>query len=139
MDQVNLKLGAAPFYFVAVTNMAAVTLLRLLKSSVAAYLDVESAKETFFLGVNILKRLSLEHSDISARMVMILTQLWNSEKAFKRPDGSEHTELRIRTRLAMSPVFDTIWWWREEFGGQSGAYSLKSAMDPKQPDGKPPP
>jgi len=25
--------------------------------------------------------------------------------------------------LAMSPVFDSIWWWREEFGGQSGVYT----------------
>ena len=105
MDQVNLKLSVAPFYFVTVANMASVTLLRMLKSSISQYLDVETARETFFLGVNIIKRLSVESEDIAAKMVLILTQLWNSDQVFKRPDGSEHTALRIRTRLAMSPVF----------------------------------
>jgi len=121
-----LKLTAAPFFFTFAADLASVTILRLLKGSTAQYLDVESAKETFFLGVNLLKRLSVESNDIANRMAMILTQLWNSEKAFKRPDGSEHTALRIRTRLGMSPVFDVIWWWREEFGGQQGAYPLPS-------------
>ena len=121
-----LKLTAAPFFFTFAADLASVTILRLLKGSTAQYLDVESAKDMFFLGVNLLKRLSVESNDIANRMAMILTQLWNSEKAFKRPDGSEHTALRIRTRLAMSPVFDVVWWWREEFGGQQGAYPLSS-------------
>jgi hypothetical protein len=84
----------------------------------------ENAKEAFFLGVNIMKRLSSENNDGPTRIAQILTQLWNSEKAFKNPDGTEHMALRIRTRLAMSAVFDAIWWWREEFGGQQGAYTV---------------
>lgn len=133
LNQDGYRLAAAPFHFVSATNVASIALLRLLKSSTAQYLDIEGAKETLFLGVNILKRLSLESNDIPARVVIIITQLWNSEKAFRRPDGSEHTALRIRTRLAMSHVFDTIWWWREEFGGQSGAYPLQSQQSQTSP------
>ena len=60
----------------------------------------------------------------------MLTQLWNSEHAFKNPDGSDSIALKIRTRLVMSPVFDAIWWWREEFGGQPGASEPSIALKP---------
>lgn len=129
-----LKLGAAPFYCVYATSLASFTILRLLKASTANYMD-ENAKEDFFLGVNIMKRLSTENNDGPSRISMIMTQLWNSEKAFKNADGSEHLSLRIRTRLSMSPVFDCIWWWREEFGGQPGAYTGTQFQEetPKEP------
>lgn len=131
LDQLGqgfLKVESAPFFFTFAANVATVTILRLLKGSTAQYLDVDQAKEMFFLGVNLLKRLSLDANDIANRMVMIMTQLWNSEKAFKNPDGTDSTTLRIRTRLAMSPVLDAIWWWREEFGGQQGAYTVNSSQ-----------
>jgi hypothetical protein len=118
----SFKLTATPFYFVFSTSLASFTILRLLKSAMASYMD-DNAKESLFLGVNIMKRLSTGNNDGPSKMAQILTQLWNSEKAFRNPDGTEHLALRIRTRLAMSPVFDAIWWWREEFGGQSGAYT----------------
>jgi hypothetical protein len=117
-----IKLSNAPSYFFYATSLASFTILRLLKASTAQYMD-ENAKEGFFLGVNVMKRLSTESNDGPARIVMMLTQLWNSEKAFRNPDGTEHMALRIRTRLAMSAVFDSIWWWREEFGGMRGAYT----------------
>jgi hypothetical protein len=105
-----IKLSNAPHYFFYATTLASFTILRLLKSSIAQYMD-ENAKEAFLLGVNVMKRLCTQSNDGPSRMAQMLTQLWNSEKAFKNPDGSEHMSLRIRTRLAMSPVFDSIWWW----------------------------
>jgi hypothetical protein len=125
----TIKLNSAPFFFIFSVSLSSFVILRLLKGSTSSYLDVENAKDTFFLGVNIMKRLSAESNDTPARLTMILTQLWNSERAFRNPDGSENTALRIRTRLTMSPVMDAIWWWREEFGGQQGVYT--------QPETKP--
>jgi len=125
LSQSYLKLATAPFFFTFAADIATVTILRLLKGPTAQYLDFEQAKEAFLLGVNIVKRTSIEANDMANRMVMILSQLWNSEKAFRNPDGTEHTALRIRTRLAMSPIFDAIWWWREEFAGQQGAYPVE--------------
>jgi hypothetical protein len=129
-----IRLNASPFYFIYATSLASFTILRLLKASTAQYMD-ENAKEAFFLGVNVMKRLSTENSDGPSRMALILTQLWNSEKAFKNADGSEHLCLRIRTRLAMSTVFDSIWWWREEFGGQPGAYTSLDESTKVEPKG----
>jgi hypothetical protein len=129
----TIKLANAPFYFFYATTLASFSILRLLKASTAQYMD-ENAKETFFLGVNVMKRLSTETNDAPSRISMMLTQLWNSEKAFKNPDGTEHMTLRIRTRLAMSPVFDSIWWWREEFGGEKGAYTQDDGVAPPPDD-----
>jgi hypothetical protein len=129
-----IKLNASPFYFIYATSLASFTILRLLKASTAQYMD-ENAKEALFLGVNVMKRLSTENNDGPSRLALILTQLWNSEKAFKNADGSEHLCLRIRTRLAMSTVFDSIWWWREEFGGQSGAYTSLDESTKVEPKG----
>jgi hypothetical protein len=127
-----IRLAAAPWFFMFATSLSSFIILRLLKASTASYLD-DNAKDTFFLGVNIMKRLSAESNDMPARLTMMLTQLWNSEKAFRNADGSENIALRIRTRLVMSPVFDSIWWWREEFGGQPGAYNAATtkAGDPE--------
>lgn len=122
MDKESQVLSYAPYQVIAGTIMASFTLLRLLKSSAARFMDVERAKASFFLSLNIMKRLVVETDDLPSRNLQLLTFLWNSEKAFKRPDGSEYSTLRIRSRLAMSPVFDALWWWRTEFGGQVGAY-----------------
>lgn len=54
-------------------------------------------------------------NDMAAKMVLVLNQLWNSSKAFRKPDGVESTALRIRSRLVVSPVVDAVWWWRDEF------------------------
>lgn len=53
-----------------------------------------------------------------------LIQLYDSERVFKK-DGNDFSMLRIRSRLAASPVFDAAWWWREEFGNM-GAYTSRS-------------
>ena len=128
-----IRLTAAPWFMVFATSLPSFIILRMLKSSIANYLD-ESAKDNFFLGVNLMKRLSAESNDMPARLTMMLTQLWNSERAFKNPDGSDSIALKIRTRLVMSPVFDAIWWWREEFGSQHGASDPSTAIKPGPPE-----
>ncbi|KAF2103010.1 hypothetical protein NA57DRAFT_71993 [Rhizodiscina lignyota] len=122
MDKDSQVLGYAPYQVIAGTIIASYTLLRLLKTSASRFLEVERAKSSFFLSLNISKRLIVDNDDLPSRNLQLLTLLWNSEKAFKDADGSEFSTLRIRSRLAMSPVFDAVWWWRTEFGGQSGAY-----------------
>ena len=112
MDKDSQVLAYAPHQVIAGTIMAAYTLLRLIKTSASRFLDVEKAKATFFLSLNISKRLIVDTDDLPSRNLQLLTLLWNSEKAFRSPDGTEYSQLRIRSRLAMSPVLDSVWWWR---------------------------
>lgn len=99
--------------------LASVALLRILKCFASRGLDVERAKSCFFTAIILKKQMSVESNDAAAKAVIILNQLWNSSKAFRKSDGSEYTALRIRSRLVLSPVLDAVWWWRDEFDPQA--------------------
>ena len=109
-------------YIYPAVVLAAVVLLRLLKHSVAKGRDQDDLKPTFFSALNLLKRMSIENNDGAAKSAIMLSQLWTSDRVFRNRDGTTNFELRIRTRLAMSLVYDCTWWWREEFGGQQNPY-----------------
>ena len=114
------SLSLAPAYVRVAMLIALVTLLRILKSpSYMRGLDTERAKARLFTGINLCKLLSASAvSHTAARAVTVLNQLWHSSKAFRKSDGSEYTTLRIRSRLALSPVVDAVLWWRDEFDSQ---------------------
>ena len=122
LDDSDGFLLVAPTHFRFGLAIAGYTLLRLLKSPFARYLnkDVEHCLQTT---IDLSQRLFEHGSETAHKHACALTQLWSSKKAFKKNDGSDYTVLRIRTRLAMSPTFDAIWWWKEEFHGQKGAFA----------------
>ena len=99
--------------------LASICLLRILKIFASRDLDIERAKSCFFTAINLAKQMSIENNGSAAKAVIIVNQLWNSTKAFRKSDGSEYTALRIRSRLVLSPVVDAVWWWRDEFDPQA--------------------
>ncbi|OAL21694.1 hypothetical protein AYO22_07636 [Fonsecaea multimorphosa] len=115
-------MSGAGLYFFYSLMVTCHVLLRLLKTSLSRYIDVERAKSALFLGISLHKRMSVQNDDLPARNGVALTQLWNSTRVFKRPNGAEVVALRIRSRLTGSVVLDGIVWWREEFGGFMGIY-----------------
>ena len=109
--------------------MASTALLRILKSSAASQgLEVGRARNCFFNAINLAKEMSIDPADLPAKTVTILNAVWNSNKAFRKADGSEYIALRIRGRLSISPIIDTVWWWRDEFDPQSR--SVRSVVEP---------
>ncbi|KAJ5641341.1 hypothetical protein N7490_005341 [Penicillium lividum] len=114
-DRVS-SVAMAPAQMQFALLLASTTLLRILKSPSASHgLETIRARSSLFTAINLAKQMSIDSADIPAKTVVIVNALWNSTKAFRRPDGSEFTALRIRGRLALSPVIDTIWWWRDEY------------------------
>ncbi|KAI1613676.1 transcriptional regulatory protein LEU3 [Exophiala viscosa] len=118
----QISLPASGIFFYHSIMVPCHILLRLLKTSFARYIDVERAKAALFLGISLNKRLSLQNDDIPARNAVALTQLWTSNRVFRRPNGTEAVALRVRSRLAASMVLDGIVWWREETGAFMGVY-----------------
>lgn len=106
--------AATPLFIAVALALACCSLLRLLKSAISRDLDTERARSCLFKGINMLKTISVDRDDVTDKCATLLKQLWNSSKAFRKPDGTEHTTLRIRSRLTMSPLLDALWWWREE-------------------------
>jgi hypothetical protein len=121
--------------------LASMSLLRILKSKLASNgLDTSRARASFFAAINLAKQMSTDRTDMAAKAITVLNQLWNSSKAFRKNDGSEYTALRIRSRLVLSQILDAVWWWRDEFdphtrakvrGSESadiGAYSRATTL-----------
>lgn len=112
-------ISMAPIQFCYGLLLASISLLRILQSAASQSLDIGRARSSLFLAINLANQMSVESTDTAARMAIVLKQLWNSSKAFRKTDRSEYTALRIRNRLGHSLVIDTVWWWRDEFDPQS--------------------
>ncbi|RAL04650.1 putative C6 transcription factor (Leu3) [Aspergillus ibericus CBS 121593] len=118
LGQNMVSLATSPIQMNYALLLAASALMRILKGPQWATMDVDKAKSSFFSAINLAKQMSVDNYDIAAKTVIVLSQLWNSTKAFRKSDGSEYVALRIRSRLVLSPVIDTVWWWRDEFDPQ---------------------
>lgn len=106
----------SPMFIINGLVSACAVLLRLLKSSMGRKIDTDGkAKTALFAGINLLKYMILDAKDLASKCAVVMMQVWNSSKAFRKADGSEYPTLRIRSRLVMSPVMDMACWWREEY------------------------
>ncbi|KAJ4370169.1 hypothetical protein N0V86_008905 [Didymella sp. IMI 355093] len=110
--------------------LAGFSILRLVRSPLAQHLDLAAGEQAFFQAVQFLKGVSLQPGDIGMRTALIMHDLWNSNKVFRRKDGRiESLGLRLRTRLSMSVSYDMFWYWREEFGNMQNPYNGDEAIN----------
>lgn len=110
--------------------LASCSLIRILKSpSGSQGLETMRARSSLFTAINLAKQMSVDSADLPSKIVIILNAIWNSTKAFRKADGSEFIALRIRGRLVVSPVIDTIWWWRDEYDPPS---KMRSVVEPSK-------
>ncbi|KAJ4404648.1 hypothetical protein N0V91_005798 [Didymella pomorum] len=110
--------------------LAGFSILRLVRSPLAQHLDLAAGEQAFFQAVQFLKSVSLQPGDIGMRTALIMHDLWNSNKVFRRKDGRiESLGLRLRTRLSMSVSYDMFWYWREEFGNMQNPYNGDEAVN----------
>lgn len=108
--------------------LASTSLLRILKSTTASHgLEIGRARSSLFTAINLAKQMSVDSADLSAKTVTVLNAIWNSNRAFRRADGSEYIALRIRSRLVLSPILDAVWWWRDEFDPPR---TIRSVVEP---------
>lgn len=108
-------------YHVLGLILAGVILLRCLKGSFAKYMDYDACKASFFTSLTLMKNSSVENNDNAARFAMRLSRIWAGDEMFRMCDGTRDEELRVRSRLAMSVVFDSIWWAQDVDGCLHGA------------------
>lgn len=138
--QISLQedvLAAATTYIIQGLFLSGCTLFKLLKTSFAKHVDVSSGEALFLSSVRLMQKVSIARNDFPAKCATCLSLLWRSERVFKRADGSEMLEPRIRSRASMSLIFDCLWWCREEFEGQAHAYSPRNTKDSLRPIDQP--
>ena len=51
--------------------------------------------------------------DRPIRLADILAQMWNATGP--EPAGEDGLQLKVRCRMSMSHVYDTVWRWRQRF------------------------
>ncbi|KAI9847686.1 MAG: hypothetical protein M1837_001934 [Sclerophora amabilis] len=116
-------------------------LLKLLNSFFAHLIDFESGKRLFQRTIWAIRKISVLSNDLPSRLAEVLAQLWRGGGAEARiSSGRDDLEmdrslqLKVRCRMSMSLVFDSVWRWREEFQAK-GRGNLDSAVkNPTNPD-----
>ena len=103
---------------------AAFVLLKLLNSFFASHIDVAYGRSLFTRAIQAIRSISVTTNDLPSRLAEVLAQLWRGSGAGSRQleNGSGNVDnslqLKVRCRMSMSLVFDSVWRWREEFQAQ---------------------
>ncbi|KAJ9615859.1 hypothetical protein H2200_001936 [Cladophialophora chaetospira] len=124
-DDASKFLLYAPVCIFHLLTVCAFLLLKILSSSYSQYVDFEAGKKSFNATVLALRRWSVANNDLSARIAEILALLWRGLDASSARSEVE-PELRLHSRQTASLLWDGLWRWKEEFGGQAKAYPSPS-------------
>jgi hypothetical protein len=127
-------------YILQMIIAAGFTLLKLLNSFFANFIDLEYGKTLFTKTIQTIRQISVVHNDLPSRLAEVLAQLWRAGGAGSSPetgwDGKidDSLQLKVRCRMSMSLVFDSVWRWREEVQTK-GRDNLETALkNPTNPD-----
>ncbi|KAL5365339.1 hypothetical protein BJX96DRAFT_181543 [Aspergillus floccosus] len=120
-----------PMSYFRVLCLAAMFILKLWYSTLNEFLDIDSGKRAFNSTICLTRRISIEDNDLPGRMSKILTQLWSAQ--MRSGLRNKEPSLKLQTRMAASLIHDSLWIWREEFGGQRGAEQTPP-VGTRQPD-----
>lgn len=81
-------------------GLAAVCILRIVRSDLAQQLDVEQGERGYFAAIRFSRSRSVKGSDLDSRNAGILTQLWSCKSLFKFKDGTvDSLRILLRGRL----------------------------------------
>ncbi|MCJ1293146.1 hypothetical protein MMC34_004699 [Xylographa carneopallida] len=127
-------------YILQMIIAAGFTLLKLLNSFFANFIDLEYGKALFTRTISTIRNISVTNSDLPVRLAEVLAQLWRGGGAGSKlstpKDGNVDSSLQLKVccRMSMSLVYDSVWRWREEFQAK-GRGNLESALkNPTNPD-----
>ena len=101
--------------------LAAVLVMRIIHSSYSRYIDIKEGKLAFDNILWMFRKASVENDDLRGRIGKILTQLWSFHQSCSAKSIQDEPKLNIKTRLGASLLHDSLWTWREQFGGQRDA------------------
>ncbi|KAF4498531.1 nicotinamide mononucleotide permease [Fusarium agapanthi] len=112
-------------YYTRMALLAAFCILRIVRSELKEHIDLRDAQQSLFKAISFVKRRSMQHGDLDERYGTILSQLWSNSDSMNTTTANG-LDLRIRSRLFMSVVFDSLWWWRVEHNGQGSPYDTNN-------------
>lgn len=117
----GFQIHHATNYILQMIIAAGFSLLKLLNSFFANQVDLEYGKTLFKRAIWMIRMISVSTNDLPSRLAEVLAQLWSSGGAGSRiPKRSNEVsdsslQLKVRCRMSLSLVYDSVWRWREEF------------------------
>ncbi|KAJ9294663.1 transcriptional regulator family: Fungal Specific TF [Paecilomyces variotii] len=132
-------LSYTPYYIYQMMLAAGFTLLKLCKSFFAAHIDLEYSRNLFNRTIWAIRAISVSNNDLPERLAEVLAQMWRlGGTPSQRPTGSnaeidDSLQLRVRCRMSMSLVYDSVWRWRED--AQTRGRNIEAYLkNPTNPD-----
>ncbi|KAH8691623.1 hypothetical protein BGW36DRAFT_304893 [Talaromyces proteolyticus] len=126
LDKEHGMIEFGPLSHFRTVSLSAMFILKIGHSSYAEYLDCERGKHLFHVATQLMRRMSIEDNDLPGRMSKIMTQLWSAQARIDKTN--EEPSLKLRTRLSGSLLHDSLWSWRETFGGQAGDVDRQNGL-----------
>lgn len=119
-------------YILQMIDAACFTLLKLLSSFFAGLIEFDRGRLLFHRTIQVIRSMSIINNDLPWRLAELMVQMWNGARVEQRrqqhhnngnelegrDDVDDSLQLKVRCRMSMSLVFDSIWRWREEFQSQ---------------------
>ncbi|KAF7902509.1 hypothetical protein EAF00_002412 [Botryotinia globosa] len=120
---------------------ASFSLLKLLSSFFAKFMDFDRGRQLFHRAIDAIRSMSIVPGDLPLRLAELMAQMYNGARVEQRQiaqlnngnelgsgfgDIDDSLQLKLRCRMSMSLVYDSIWRWREEF--QSQGRSIEAAI-----------
>jgi hypothetical protein len=120
-------------YILQMIVAACFALLKLLSSFFAREIDFDRGRLLFHRTIQVIRSMSIINNDLPWRLAELMVQMWNGTRVEQRSQQQQHQnngnsngietrtivddslQLKVRCRMSMSLVFDSIWRWREDF------------------------
>lgn len=108
-----------PYYVYQMMLAGGFTLLKLCKSFFSAHIDLEYSKGLFNRTIWAIRGISVASNDLPQRLAEVLAQMWRlggspTPKELHNTNVDDSLQLKVRCRMSMSLVYDSVWRWRED-------------------------
>jgi hypothetical protein len=123
-------------YILQMIIAACFTLLKHLSSFFSREVDFDQGRQLFHRTIQAIRSMSVINNDLPWRLAELMVQMYNGARVEARSQQAQQRmgnngngvesrtviddslQLKVRCRMSMSLVFDSIWRWREEFQAQ---------------------
>ena len=139
-ENANGLLPHATNYILQMIIAAAFALLKLSNSSFAINVKLAHIKDLFTKTIRAIRTISVATNDLPSRLAEVLAQLWKSggsgpRNGHAQSESSKDTlQLKVRCRMSMSLVHDSVWRWRENFQAKERGNLDIAVKNPTNPD-----
>ena len=124
----GLSLSYGTNYIFHMMLAAGFSLLKLMHNFLSQHeLDMRGASDLLTRTLFALRSMSTSEDDLAERLAEVLAQVWKSGRVRAEPSHNigeqsreDSLQLKVRCRMSMSLVFDSVWRWRKNFRFKGG-------------------